>query len=365
MDTCVEEVLDLDEAGDELEPDDLLDGLDVGNNVNYSSIPEEWVLLVTGLKGGGKGLSIARILVRAMLAKLPIWTNVEFYPDKLLELGIPEEYHPKPIDMDFMLSFDRTLIEGVICIDEIDTWINRMRSNTNLSILITRFITQLRKRRLKVIMSLHFDYVIPRDIHDEIDIILDCKDAYYTVWGKENRVPRGQLIFQTYSDYSGVMTGLRGPIGEYSISNAQNLWPIYNSYQTINPFTFMKSVKIEGNATLVDVSGQDRASIEELWDMPLFGIIMDHPARCKAEIKQKGAYQWLYFKIAETERLAGEIGEYDDVMDNIERIREHRNKPYTHVRRDGRGQIGIQILPELVPELKVILDEANRGAKSA
>ncbi len=346
----------------EIDPEDYVEDL-ITEDSEYSAFPKEYVALLTGIKGAGKGLSLARILFRAMYYKYPVWTNVQFYPEKLLELGIKEEFLPKPLDIEFMLTFDESLQTGVIGIDEIDTWIIKMKSNSNLNILMASFMKQLRKRDVKVFGALHFDDAIPGEIHNEVDLIINCNDAFYTAWGKEQRVPRGKLIFQHHFDYSGVFTGKRrNPIGEFFIAHSEKLWDVYNSYQTLDPFVGFQKVQFEGNEITLDLSGAQQDNIAQVWRMPLIELVTTYPRQCKTSIRSDGVHHWMSFNPRSTAQLSSPNANHAEICENLETIRGMRTKPFIKMNKNARGKVEIQILPDMVPELQAILkDTTNAG----
>jgi len=331
------------------------------DGAEYNPIPNEYVALLTGIKGAGKDLSLARICYRAMYHKYPVWTNIEFYPEELKKLGIPEAYHPKTIQVEWMLNFQKELQEGVIAISELDTWIIKMKANSNLNILIGSFIKQLRKRNVKVFGSLHYDDAIPNDIHKEVDLLIHCNDAFYTDWGKENQIPRGKLIYQTYYDFSGVFTGHRHSfIQSYYIAHAEKLWKIYNSYQTYDPFTGFQKVGFQGNEILLDVSGRDHNTILGLWKMEVISLVLMYPTETKAGLFNDGVNTWLLFNPRRAARVASKNNNYSQIAAELEAIRGMRTKPFVKARKDAWGPMQIQALPDMVPQLQQILGDPTQ-----
>jgi len=144
--------------------------------------PREYVELNLGHRGGGKSVRGARKGLLALKAGLNLFTNYELYPEKV---GIKNE--PKPLDLEFLLRFDTALNESVILIGEVDTWVERKRAMSTSSILVDKFLRQLRKRGLRVIMDTQSPS-LPTVILQQVDLLVWCHDFFYTDWGREREI---------------------------------------------------------------------------------------------------------------------------------------------------------------------------------
>jgi len=340
-----------------LDPEDLIEELQDDEYVDPT--PADYIAIVTGIKGGGKGLTLCRLIVRACLLGIPVWTNIFFFREALLALGVKEKNLPKPLDMDFILSFDKSLHQGIVVFDEIDTSLNRLRSTNNQAIMVTRFLTQLRKRYLKVFLALHFFHLLPADIREEADLLINCHDSFYTQFGKENQIPRGKMVFQTYTDKSGVFTGMPGYTINATLGHCENLWHLYDSYQTIDPFGYATKYHFTGGDKYVDVSGKNRGSLSEMWEKPLMSFIISNLKNCGAKLEQKGVHSWLSWSPKKVERIASTDEMYDEYMETMEQVMDMKTQSFVRCTQGARAKMSIQILPELVPELTGIFEGNN------
>jgi len=338
----------------EVDPDDYLEEL--GAEDDYNPVPDEYVGLLIGPKGGGKDLTLATICFRAMYYQYPIYTNIHFFPDELKRLGIKEEYFPKKLTLDYMVSFDKSLEKCVIAISEIDTWIIKSKANANLNIILTSFLKQIRKKGVKFFGSLHSDDAMPGEIQKEVDLIIECKDAFYTDWGKENMVSRGKMIFQNYYDRTGVFTGHRGQMfGSYYTARSENVWRIYDSFQVYDPFVGFQKVQFEGNEITLDLSNRNQDTILSLWKLDVIDVVLDNPEKCEASMFNDGVNTWFSFNPRKTTQIARHKENFQQISDDLEVIRGMRTKTFVRASRDGRGKMSIQTLPHLVPQLEEIL----------
>jgi len=108
-------------------------------------MPSEYVIFYTGPRGSSKTIQLARHALLGLAQGLKVFTNLELYPEKA---GITTQ--PKPVNLEFLLSFDDELEDAVIMISEIDTWFDRMRETSTGNRLGGKFLQQLRKKGLRI-----------------------------------------------------------------------------------------------------------------------------------------------------------------------------------------------------------------------
>jgi len=209
--------------------------------------PREYVELNLGHRGGGKSVRGARKGLLALKAGLNLFTNYELYPEKV---GIKNE--PKPLDLEFLLRFDTALNESVILIGEVDTWVERKRAMSTSSILVDKFLHQLRKRGLRVIMDTQSPS-LPTVILNQVDLMVWCHDFFYTDWGREREIYKGTNFYYEEEDYSGIFTGHPGRRWGSAIGNANRLWPLFNTYQIFDPWQWARKVEMVGGKMVFDM----------------------------------------------------------------------------------------------------------------
>lgn len=209
--------------------------------------PEEYVELDLGHRGGGKSTRVARKLLLALKAGLNVFTNYELHPEKI---GIDNQ--PKPLDLKFLLSFNTALNKSVIGIGEVDTWVERKRAMSTSSILVEKFLRQLRKRGLRVLMDTQSPS-LPTVILNQVDLVVSCHDFFYTDWGREHELYKGTTFFFQEEDYSGIFTGHPGRRWGSMLANANRLWPLYNTYQIFDPWQWARKVEMVGEKMVFDM----------------------------------------------------------------------------------------------------------------
>ena len=205
--------------------------------------------LVLGHRGGGKSIRVARKLLLALKQGYHVFTNYELFPEKV---GITNGNKPKPLDLEFLLSFDTSLNESVIGIGEVDTWVERKRAMSTSSILVEKFLHQLRKRGLRVFLDTQSPS-LPSVVLNQVDMMAWSHDSFYTDWGREHQIFKGTSFFYEVEDNSGIFTGYQGRRWMEAIGNAHQLWPGYNTYQIFDPWQWARKVEIVGEKMVFDM----------------------------------------------------------------------------------------------------------------
>ena len=233
------------------DPEDFLEAvatkdLDLPEDLRHY-FPDEYVELVLGPRGSGKSIRVARKLLLALREGDNVFTNYELFPEKL---GI--DNRPKPLDLQFLLSFDTSLNKSVIGIGEVDTWIERKRAMSTSSILVEKFLNQLRKRGLRVLLDTQ-SATLPSIIMSKVDMISEGTDSYWGDWGRDHQVYKGTNFFYDVTDNSGIFTGHPGRMWREAIGNAQEIWPLYNTYQIFDPWQWSRKVEMVGGKMVFDM----------------------------------------------------------------------------------------------------------------
>lgn len=235
---------DIDEEAREFDdPGDFMDAV-AHEYVDWTpdpmaGFPKEYVIYYTGPRGSSKTLQLARMSLLALEQNIPVFTNLELYPEKA---GIKAK--PNPVDLQFLLSFDESLTNAVITISEIDTWFDRMRETSTGNRLGGKFLQQLRKKGLRIGFDTQ-DY-LPGGLMRQVDKLMIGHDFVFTDWGREKSIPEGTTFYYDCWDYSGRFTGHRGRYWREALYHAEKVWTLFNTYKIHDPLEFARKLKIVG-----------------------------------------------------------------------------------------------------------------------
>lgn len=213
-------------------------------------IPTEYVVGILGHRGGGKSILMARFLLNGLLRKYQVFTNLQLYPEKL---GIDKPQ--QSLELDNLLSFDPNLSNAIIGIEEIGTWIERMRAISTTNILVSKFFQLfIRKKGLRIFFTNQSPY-LPTGIGEQVDMVINAHDMFYSEWGKEANLAKGTTFYYIARDVSGIFTGRPGTSWAFALRKANRLWDKFNSYQQFDPYQWARRTKITGGDMVLDLDG--------------------------------------------------------------------------------------------------------------
>lgn len=214
--------------------------------------PEEYVILVNGFRGSGKTVMVCYWGGWHLEHRedVEVYTNLNYNLPRLIADGFTNM--PKVLDFDKMISFQLEQPLGALNqLDEIDTYLDKLRTTANQQVLTTKFLEQLRKRSLKFIFSCQFGNYLPYGTLDQVDLTIDSQDLFFTDAGRESGLQKGEKFLYSCRDKSGYVTGgKRDPW--YFALEGKKVWPYFETSKIHDPTQFAKKFKL--NAGEIDVS---------------------------------------------------------------------------------------------------------------
>ena len=212
--------------------------------------PNEYVVAILGHRRSGKTTLMAHHLLKAVKRGLSVYTNLDIYPEKL---NVPLEKVQKPLNLDDLLSFDVAMSEAVIGIEEIGTWVETMRAQSNTNILLSKFFQLfIGKQKLRIFFTNQSEH-LPWWIWQQIDMTIHAHDMFYTEWGRDNNLAKGTSFYYIAKDTSGIFTGQPGFVWTFGLRKANQLWDKFNSYQQFDPYLWARKTRLVGEEKVVDM----------------------------------------------------------------------------------------------------------------
>ncbi len=200
------------------------------------SVDQELVILLEGPRGSGKSLGGSYFTFDALrhgmgaYANLPVSANWS-------DIGHLEA---KSINTPDLYTFGEQLDippNSVVFLDEFDKLCMARRSSSNANLLLNWLGTQLRKFGLTFVLTAQDMMWIDPMWRFQVDILIKCKDIFFTSFGKRKHIGKGKVILMDLCDLSGVVTGnqyrFHGMPYRSLTLNGEAMWGAFDSYKVM------------------------------------------------------------------------------------------------------------------------------------
>ena len=238
--------------------------------------------IVTGPRGSDKTLYATSLacdrLLKSYIAKTwpkrapkwlggPVYSNypVGFTYDFGPDIG-PVYLETQPLNIDALITFDNTLDHSWVFIDEIDIWADRQDWQNTVSKLLTKVFQQIRKKKMSLVATIQDLSWLNKRLQFQADIIVKCREAAFTPWGRERRLETGEIGFLSFMDKSGVLTGYTyeetGRVYN-QIFQGKRFWHCFNTDYQFDVLSHSVKYKMKKMVKEIDLSGgEDGQKVE-------------------------------------------------------------------------------------------------------
>lgn len=211
----------------------------------------EGIVGITGPEGGGKTLFMTYLglLHHAYGGKLLAFPGYELTDGKGKVLS-------ERLDIDQWVTMPPELRDVLICIDEIQNYFNSLRHMAVMSYLFASLAAQRRHRNIGIIYTVQDWGWLDNRIRWLTHVLAICRDLWWSPWGKEEKIGRGELIGVTFWDVKGFYTGKPWTQGApYLLKNAKAFWPCYESYADVDTWSGLTKVELKKPVLKLDLTG--------------------------------------------------------------------------------------------------------------
>jgi len=268
-------------------------------------IPDEWVILFNGFRGGGKSVGLAHFGLCYLWENfVPVHTNLDYNTETLEKKGF--KGMPIPLNWLALISFKLDQTPGTLNqVDEVDDKLDKLRTVANQNVLTTKFLEQLRKRSLKFTLGCQFGHYLPYGTLDQVDLKIQAQDLFFSRAGRERGLGKGEVFLYTVIDHSGYFTGGRKQPFFYKI-HGRGIWPYYRTDKLHDPMEFAQKFIIERERAIIDDDDQmyfesqkrdmkiqreietAQELVKVIWENPLIGFILTN--REEINVKDDGTH---------------------------------------------------------------------------
>jgi hypothetical protein len=233
-------------------------------------------VVVVGNRGGGKTLLLTQLarekqwLAGQILKLRELTGKKNYYPKRKTKVftsypikdfyseDIKETLHFEPLDVNRLIAWKPEYENCYVVFDEIGLMADRQDWHSPAAKLLNAGIQVMRHRNISFLCSIQsLDWLNSR-MQWQTDIIVKCRCASFTPWGRVNHVEPGEVINTIWLDKSGVMTGTSYEENHRFYAVKFYGRRVFNAYQTNHEFDIMDSVtkyEIERKVTKLDEHG--------------------------------------------------------------------------------------------------------------
>lgn len=212
----------------------------------------EYVIAIIGPRGSGKSLYLAYI------GCVLLENNVRVLSGMPIKATIPDSkrvLEAETVDVVKFMITNKKVRDYALLADEYQFIAAARRAMSNKNLFVNQYSTQLRKDGCTLAFTVQSFMWIDPYSRFQVDIMAECQDAYFTDYGRDNKLGRGELIFVTLRDVSGVITGhpaeftpggfpMAQPFATLSIEG-KPIWQTYDSYRKIGVDEVFKKYEID------------------------------------------------------------------------------------------------------------------------
>lgn len=252
--------------------------VEVAEEYENEWIPEEWVFMINGYRGQGKSAEVANIGLFYICVddhKIPIYTNLDYAIERLKAEGYTNL--PHALDWEAVITFQIEQPLGALYqIDEVDGYLDKLRTSTNQNILATKTVEQIRKHHHKFLLSCQFGHYLPYGMLDQVDIMIQAQDLFFSRAGRERGLHKGEKFLYICYDKSGLFTGGRRQPWAF-ITHAKKVWPYYKTDKIHDSTQLFKKYEVEqDNKKAIQTEEQISRLMETaklIHSLPIMGFI--------------------------------------------------------------------------------------------
>jgi hypothetical protein len=207
------------------------------------------IMGIVGPEGAGKTCGMAYFGLRRIANKGKVLT----FPGFTITNGNGKQLS-EPIETEEWITMPPELRDVLICIDEIQNFFSSSKYMSTLNYLFANFSAQRRHRNMGLVYTVQdWGWLDPR-IRWLTHILVTCYDLYWSPWGKEQGLERGELISMIFFDVKGFYTGKPWTPSPPFNLRAKSIWQCYNSFADVDMWSGMSKVNIKKPSYTIDLT---------------------------------------------------------------------------------------------------------------
>lgn len=207
------------------------------------------IMGILGPEGSGKTCLLAYLALRHLALKGELLA----FPGFVVTDGNGHQLS-KLLETEQWIQMAPELHNVLVCIDEIQNFFNSLKHMTTLNYLFSNLAAQRRHRNIGIIYTVQDWGWLDNRIRWLTHVLATCYDLYWSPWGKEQNLGRGELISVTFYDVKGFNTGRPWTPSPPFKLQAKSIWPCYNSYCDVDIWSGLSKVNIKKPTYTIDLT---------------------------------------------------------------------------------------------------------------
>lgn len=167
------------------------------------------------------------------------------------------------IDLHEWLSMPQYHQNTLFCADEIQNFLDSKLHSSVFSRLVGRVAMQRRKLNMGILYTVQNWAWLHDRMRWLTHLLTSCYDLYWSPWGKEQGIKRGEMIRLTTFDCKGFYTGQPWSPLSRKLLSAKEVWKYFESYACVDIYEGEKKFEVKRMVDVIDL----RPAKEEDEDM--------------------------------------------------------------------------------------------------
>ena len=209
------------------------------------------ILGLVGPEGSGKSVGMTYLALK----NIAEGGKVQTFPGYTVTDGKNHQLS-QPLQTEDWITMSPELRDTLICIDEIQNFVNSMKHMSTINYLFANLAAQRRHRNLGILYTVQDWGWLDNRVRWLTHVLVTCYDLYWSQWGKENQVKRGELISMTFYDVKGFHSGQPWTAAGPFTLRAKPIWDCFNSFADVDMFSGLSKIDIKKPKITIDLTGE-------------------------------------------------------------------------------------------------------------
>lgn len=157
------------------------------------------------------------------------------------------------INLHEWLSMPQEHRNVMFCADEIQNFLDSKLHSSVFARLVGRVGMQRRKLNMGILYTVQNWQWLNDRMRWLTHLLTNCYDLYWTPWGKDQGIKRGEVLRLTTFDCKGFYTGKPWSLFSQKILNGRKLWPYFESYMAVDIYEGEKKFEVKRQSYIVDL----------------------------------------------------------------------------------------------------------------